>query len=292
MSDGAPEQTLGSDIGSSKRTVNKGTVLLCKINPRINRVWIVKNHTPHQKIASTEWIPFSQTEAFEPKYLQYYLQQNAFRDFLAQNASGVGGSLMRVKPATFADYPMPLAPLEEQKRIVEAIETQFTRLDQATAVLHCLQQNIQRYCAAVLKHACEGNLLPQNPTDESADQLLQRILHERRRQWEAEAWQKEIVRAQKKAAKAARQAAGKSTTMRDIPDAEWQALPAEAYTSYLPNNDNWKQKYQEPEAPNTADLPELPTGWIWATFDQILLDLKNGALWDLMGLTVYVGVRR
>ncbi len=35
-----PEETKGSVIGSHKQIVNPGTLLVCKINPRINRVWL------------------------------------------------------------------------------------------------------------------------------------------------------------------------------------------------------------------------------------------------------------
>jgi len=38
---GAPEVVAGKDIGSNKQVVSPGTVLLCKINPRINRSWVV-----------------------------------------------------------------------------------------------------------------------------------------------------------------------------------------------------------------------------------------------------------
>lgn len=80
---------------------------------------------------------------------------------------------------------LPLAPLPEQERIVAEIEKQFTRLDQAVASLRRLQGSLARYKASVLKAACEGRLVPQDPTDEPADQLLERILSERRAQWQA-----------------------------------------------------------------------------------------------------------
>jgi type I restriction enzyme S subunit len=83
-------------------------------------------------------------------------------------------------------YPieLPLAPLAEQERIVAEIEKQFTRLDQAVVSLRRLQTNLSRYKASVLKSACEGRLVPQDPTDEPASELLQRILSERRNQWQ------------------------------------------------------------------------------------------------------------
>ena len=51
-----PEIIKGEKIGSAKQSVENGDVLLCKINPKINRVWFVKNRTENTMIASSEWI--------------------------------------------------------------------------------------------------------------------------------------------------------------------------------------------------------------------------------------------
>ena len=40
-----PEIVSGAEIGSAKVTVEEGDVLICKINPRINRVWVVRHNT-------------------------------------------------------------------------------------------------------------------------------------------------------------------------------------------------------------------------------------------------------
>ena len=53
-----PEIVLGGAVGSSKRTVQANSVLVCKINPRINRVWVVGDFSDYKKIASTEWLCF------------------------------------------------------------------------------------------------------------------------------------------------------------------------------------------------------------------------------------------
>lgn len=57
-----PEITVGKEIRSNKQTVEPEDVLLCKINPRINRVWKVGNFTQYETIASTEWIVVRQKE--------------------------------------------------------------------------------------------------------------------------------------------------------------------------------------------------------------------------------------
>jgi type I restriction enzyme S subunit len=127
----------------------------------------------------------------------------------------------------------------EQDRIVAEIEKQFTRLDAATAALKRVQANLKRYRASVLKAACEGRLVPteaelarkEGRAYEPADKLLQRILRERRARWEADTLAK-------------MQASGKP-----------------------PKDDHWKQKYKEPSAPDTSNLPPLPEGWCWASLE-------------------------
>ena len=191
---GRPEVVLGGAIGSSKQTVDEGTVLLCGINPRINRVWIVGKPAQERQIASTEWIPFSRVAGLDPRFLGYYLQQDSFRTHLATNAYGVGGSLMRVKEFTFAHFPFPLPPLAEQHRIVAEIEKQLTRLDASVAALRRARANLKRYRSSVLKDACEGRLVPTEASlaraegreYEHAGRLLQRIIEERRVQWESQ----------------------------------------------------------------------------------------------------------
>jgi len=155
---GKPEIVSGKEIGSNKQVVEEETVLLCKINPRINRVWIVGNHSPYMKIASTEWIPFFRLKEINPKYLSYFMRNSDFRAFLSLNVSGVGGSLMRIKASTIAEYPIPLAPFNEQVRIVARLEELFTRLDAGVEGLRKVKAQLKRYRQAVLKYAFEGKL--------------------------------------------------------------------------------------------------------------------------------------
>jgi len=162
--DGKPEVVEGKTVGASKQMVDDDTVLLCKINPRINRTWVVSSHTGHRKIASSEWMTFPPHPDFLPKYLGYYLRQDELREYLSLNASGVGGSLMRAKPSLIKDYPFPLFPLPQQRRIVSAIELQLGRLA-AVARLHAAKAKLKRYKQAVLKAAVDyaienGDMVP------------------------------------------------------------------------------------------------------------------------------------
>ena len=160
MVDNYPEIIAGSDIGSSKQSVCKKDVLLCKINPRINRVWKVSQFTDNELIASSEWIVIRNNH-IDANYLMYCFQSKYFREFMLSNVSGVGGSLMRAQPKYVQTYPIPLPPFSEQQRIVERIEELFAKLDEAKERLQEVADSFAVRKAAILHKAFTGELTKQ-----------------------------------------------------------------------------------------------------------------------------------
>ncbi len=160
MTDDYPEIIEGSNIGSSKQSVCKEDVLLCKINPRINRVWKVSQFTDNELIASSEWI-IIRNNHINADYLRYCFQSKYFREFMLSNVSGVGGSLMRAQPKYVQKYPIPLPPLSEQQRIVERIEELFAKLDEAKERLQEVVDSFAVRKAAILHKAFTGELTKQ-----------------------------------------------------------------------------------------------------------------------------------
>ena len=117
---GRPEILQGSGIGSTKQLIRKDDVLLCKINPHLNRVWEVSKNSEFSQIASSEWIVV-RSALFNPSFLRYYFESSKFRELLCSQVSGVGGSLTRAQPAIVKKYAIPVPPYTEQLRIVKAI---------------------------------------------------------------------------------------------------------------------------------------------------------------------------
>ncbi len=156
-----------------------GDVLYGRLRPYLNKVVCLD----FEGLCSSEFIVFRKQAEIESRYLLYFLSSWSFVSFSTHLNTG---DRPRVDFDQLADYPFPLAPTAEQRRIVAALETQFTRLDAGVAALKRLQANLKRYKAAVLKAACEGRLVPQDPADEPAADLLARILAERRAKWEAD----------------------------------------------------------------------------------------------------------
>ena len=141
---GEPEVKVGAGIGSSKQIVQPGDVLLSKIVPHIRRSWIVGPAKGKRIIASSEWIVF-RSDRFDRKYLRHVLIGDPFHREFMNTVAGVGGSLLRARPAHVSKIKIPLPPLSEQKRIAEILdgaEALRSKRRAALALLDELTQSI------------------------------------------------------------------------------------------------------------------------------------------------------
>jgi len=118
---GYPEIIRGKEIGSTKITVEEGDVLVCKINPRINRVWVVKHNTEYPLLASSEWIVIRNNE-IDSNYLKWYFCSPSFRTLINSQVAGIGGSLTRAQPKQVARYPVPVPCVNEQQKISKILD--------------------------------------------------------------------------------------------------------------------------------------------------------------------------
>ena len=116
-----PEVTFGRQIGSAKQIVQPGDVLLSRIVPHIRRAWVVGSYRGRRIIASGEWIVF-RSERFHLNYLRYLLIAEPFYAQFMQTVAGVGGSLLRARPAHVADIEVPMPPVAEQQRVSSQLE--------------------------------------------------------------------------------------------------------------------------------------------------------------------------
>jgi type I restriction enzyme S subunit len=126
------------------------------------------------------------------KWLLYWLLSPEGRSAIEAVGSSTSG-LHTLSISKVEGLPVRLRPLAEQHRIIDTIETHFSRLDAAVASLTRAKANLKRARASVLKAAVEGRLVPteaalaraEGRAYEPASVLLDRILVEREAAWAA-----------------------------------------------------------------------------------------------------------
>ena len=145
-----------------------------------------------ESVFASYLIRFQPRVGIDAKFLYYFLRSPSYWNQISQESSGI--ALQNVNARKLSGIVIPLAPLPEQHRIVAEIEKHFTRLDASVAALERIRANLKRYRASVLKAACEGKLVAteaelaraEGRQYEHADELLERILKERRALWESQ----------------------------------------------------------------------------------------------------------
>ena len=115
-----PEIKLGKEIKSNKIILTRDCVLFARLNPRKGRIWKVRLKNDFANIASTEFIPFSPRSNMDLDYLYWVLRVLILPEAQG-NISGTTKSRERVSKEFISDFPIPLPPLPEQKRIVEIL---------------------------------------------------------------------------------------------------------------------------------------------------------------------------
>ena len=118
------------------------------------------------------------------RYIFYFLKSPLGQKQLVAGGAGVGRP--NLNAPTIDAIPISLPPFAEQCRIVAETENRLSLLDKFEATITANLKRAERLRQAVLKQAFEGELVPQDPNDEPASVLLERIREERARKAEEE----------------------------------------------------------------------------------------------------------
>jgi type I restriction enzyme, S subunit len=110
--------------------------------------------------------------AIVPEFGAYYLNSVAKR---AVRSGTVGVALAHFNTRSVAELPIPVPPLEEQRRIVSEVERRFSVVDAMRTTIDAVARRTGTLRRSILEHAFRGELVQQDPHDEPASVLLERI---------------------------------------------------------------------------------------------------------------------
>lgn len=111
-----------------------------------------------------------------PQFLAIVLESPAVQDWLRAQHRGMDMPVLNLAQVRLA--PLPIAPIDEQREIVRRVETLFAFADRLEARLRIARSATERLTPALLAKAFRGELVPQDPNDEPASELLRRLQQE------------------------------------------------------------------------------------------------------------------
>lgn len=107
------------------------------------------------------------------EYLYWYFLLTALSEGFVGDTKGV--NIQHIGKNGLADFPIPVPPIDEQNEIVRRIEAAFAKIDRLAAEAEKALKLTDRLDQRILAKAFAGELVPQDPTDEPASELLARI---------------------------------------------------------------------------------------------------------------------
>ena len=166
----------------SQRALQAGDVLMCRTNGSVNLVGktaVVKTDFEmfHSFASYLLRFRFSETQNL-PRWFHIFTTSQLGRSFIESNAASSAGQ-NNVSLKLIHGMPIPLPPLAEQRRIVTEVERRLSIIQQAEAAVEANLTRAERLRQSILKQAFSGKLVPQDPSDEPASVLLERIRAER-----------------------------------------------------------------------------------------------------------------
>lgn len=112
-----------------------------------------------------------------PKFVYLALSSPSHRALIERTAKSTSG-VNNINSEELRSLPLHLPPLEEQAEIVRRVEALFAFADRLEARLQTAQTATERLTPALLAKAFRGELVPQDPNDEPASELLRRLQQE------------------------------------------------------------------------------------------------------------------
>ena len=169
----------------ARKIVAIGDILYSTVRPYLHNMCIVNRTFSHQSIASTGFAALTCHTGFYNKFLFYYLMSPDFDAYANSTDNAKGVAYPAINDAKLYRALIPVPPEEEQKRIIKRlkkvlpyVDTYSTTYSETESLNNAFPDRIKK---SILQEAVQGKLVPQNPSDEPASVLLERIRAEKQK---------------------------------------------------------------------------------------------------------------
>ena len=147
-------------------------ILFARTGATVGKSYLVQNLSD-LSIYASYLIRVQTSKEILPRYIKYYFESGYYWEQISDSSVGTGQP--NVNGALLGELNIPLPPLAEQQRIVAEVEKWFALIDELEANKEDLRDYIKQVKSKLLDLAIHGKLVPQDPNDEPAIELLKRI---------------------------------------------------------------------------------------------------------------------
>ena len=168
-----------------KYSLHASDLLFARTGATVGKSFLISGDIPSAVFASY-LIRIRLHRMLVPAFMYYFFRSQSYWSQISEKKVGIGQP--NVNGTTLSSIRLPVAPVEEQRRIVAKLEELFTKLDAGEKALREIRVQLKRYRQSVLKAAFEGKLTEQwrvrnaerGVKGETAAELLERIREERK----------------------------------------------------------------------------------------------------------------
>jgi len=155
---------------SDKSRPKVGTIVIIKDGATIGRVGIIdrENTCISQTLASLE-----PNDKIISEFLAYSLQRPKVKQYIEKYKRAV--AMPHISITDLAKWEFLLPPKNKQEEIIIFLESQLSEIKKNEKFVELLSRQYDMIQSSILKQAFEGELVPQDPNDEPASELLKRI---------------------------------------------------------------------------------------------------------------------
>ena len=149
-----------------------GDILFARTGATVGKSYLVEG-LKDSAIYASYLIRVQTSSVILPAYIKFFLESGFYWEQISLNSVGIGQP--NVNGTTLAALTIPIPPYREQLRIVEEAKKWLMVIDGLDVEIEDLQTSIEHTKSKILDLAIHGKLVPQDPNDEPAIDLLKRI---------------------------------------------------------------------------------------------------------------------
>ena len=161
--------------------IYKGDILMAMTGGTVGKSLYVKV-LPEESMLLNQRVAIIRVNSLVIDYIDYVVKSQHIQSIITDLKNSTNDNISMVD---IHNFPIPIPPLAEQKRIVAKIEELLPKVEEygkAQEELDKLNEELpERLKKSVLQEAISGKLVPQDPNDEPASVLLNRIREEKKR---------------------------------------------------------------------------------------------------------------